>query len=510
LNIVELKEIIPSLKSAEDKIIDTWLDSTVLKDMLSEHIAPEYFKDNFAHSIFEYFIKVVEERSKVGDCPSMRKFLEYCSLEDFKVDDVYNICANFRHSLSYFLIENSLMNKEIYEQLNYILDENLSGILTLYNGIFESKNRTISTQEHWISQYQRVIDKILIVSKADINGKIIYVNDKFVEISGYSKSELMGKSHNIVRDSDMPKAVFKNMWATIISKKAWSGVVKNCRKDGSTYYVSTIVLPILDSNGDIVEFFSSRIDLTELFTLQHEKEKNEKLLIKQSSLVEMGNMMRVISHQWKQPLSSIAAIAGKIMVDSELDLNLEETLNQDLEDINKIVYHLSDTIDDFQSFFKPSQIKSIVNSRTIVRAALSLVKAKFNLLNIKMILHKEDSFDIDLFENDLKQVLLNIYNNAADVIEENNIENAKLEITFEHNDNIGRIIIADNGGGIDSSLLPDKIFNLYETTKGENGTGIGLNLCKVIVEEKCNGRIYAENKNDGAVFIIELPIVLSK
>lgn len=506
MNISELKNIIPLLKDAEDKIIDAWLAEDDLKDILSEHTAPEYFEDNFAHSIFEYFINVVDGKSKIGYCPSMRRFLEYCSLEDFKVDEVYIICANFRHSVSFFLIENSLMNKEIYKHLNHILDKNLGGVLALYNDIVESKNRTISTHEHWISQYQKVIDKILIVSKADMHGNIIYANDKFVEISGFSKSELMGKPHNLVRNDDMPKAVFKNMWKTIKDKKPWSGVVKNRKKDGSSYYVSTIILPILDDEGNIIEFFSSRIDITELITLQEEKEKREKLFIKQSALAEMGHMIRLIAHQWKQPIASIGSITNNIIIETELETGSRDASIEQLEQINQIVQHLSNTLGDFQSFFKPSKIKVNIETSKIVENIFPLISARLNDLNIDFAVANDGSFNINLFANELKQVLLNIFNNAADIIEEKGITNGKLNISFEHDKKVGKIIISDNGGGIDASLLPDKLFEIYETTKGEKGTGIGLNLCMVIVEEKFNGKIYAHNKNDGATFIIELPL----
>ena len=115
-----------------------------------------------------------------------------------------------------------------------------------------------------LSQYKETIDSSTILSKANIDGKITYVNDQFCKISGYSKDELIGKSHNILRDPDVSPSVFKDMWDTITSKKQWQGIVRNRAKDGSSYVVNAIVRPLLDTNGNIIEYMAIRHDITEL------------------------------------------------------------------------------------------------------------------------------------------------------------------------------------------------------------------------------------------------------
>lgn len=113
-------------------------------------------------------------------------------------------------------------------------------------------------------QYKRAVDLSSIVSKTDPQGIITYVNQRFINISGYTEEELIGKSHNIVSNPDTPRAVFKNMWETISAKKIWKGVVTNRAKEGSLYTVSAIVMPILDDNGEVFEYISIRQDITEL------------------------------------------------------------------------------------------------------------------------------------------------------------------------------------------------------------------------------------------------------
>ncbi len=130
-----------------------------------------------------------------------------------------------------------------------------------------------------LNQYKDVVDISTIVSKTDIQGKITYVNDAFIKISGYTKDELIGKNHNIVRHPDVPTSVFKDLWETIKNKHTWQGEVKNKKKDGSYYVVQSVVMPILDSKGNIEEFISVRHDITDIYNLQKEIEDTQKEVV---------------------------------------------------------------------------------------------------------------------------------------------------------------------------------------------------------------------------------------
>jgi len=122
--------------------------------------------------------------------------------------------------------------------------------------------RQLKRSEQILAQYKDVVDTSSIVSKADKNGIITYINQKFCDISGYTEAELIGKNHNIVRHEDMPDIFFKQMWNTILSKKRWRGIVKNRAKDGFVYYVDSTIIPILDEDENIIEFISIRQDIT--------------------------------------------------------------------------------------------------------------------------------------------------------------------------------------------------------------------------------------------------------
>ena len=115
-----------------------------------------------------------------------------------------------------------------------------------------------------LSQYKQAIDESTILSKADTKGKITYVNKAFCKISQYSEEELIGKPHNILRSSNMPSSTFASMWKTIQAKKQWKGIIKNRAKDGSIYIVDTLIIPLLDADGEIIEYMGIRHDITEL------------------------------------------------------------------------------------------------------------------------------------------------------------------------------------------------------------------------------------------------------
>ena len=130
-----------------------------------------------------------------------------------------------------------------------------------------------------LEQYEKGIDESNIVSKTDLNGIIIYVNEEFIKISGYQKEELLGNSHNILRHKDMENKIFKNLWSTIKNGKIWKGVIKNKNKFGKSYYVDSVILPIVNTKNQIVEYLSIRHDITKAINLNKELEYGQREII---------------------------------------------------------------------------------------------------------------------------------------------------------------------------------------------------------------------------------------
>jgi PAS domain S-box-containing protein len=145
-------------------------------------------------------------------------------------------------------------------------------------------NESADVELSLLKQYYEIVEETNIISKTDTRGIITYANKKFIEISGYTEKELLGKSHNIVRDPSTPSSTFKNMWATIKSKQVWQGVITNLRKDGTKYTVDASVFPILDTNGDVVEYIAIRHDITEILALREKIEELDTYRIEQEKI----------------------------------------------------------------------------------------------------------------------------------------------------------------------------------------------------------------------------------
>lgn len=125
---------------------------------------------------------------------------------------------------------------------------------------------TMHKQKELMLSYQNIVDKTTIISKTNTKGIITYVNKKFCEISGYTEEELLGQAHNIVRHKENPKTLFEDLWEKIkVEKKIWTGVIKNRKKDGNTYVVQTYIMPIIDNNGEVIEYIALRNDITDIF-----------------------------------------------------------------------------------------------------------------------------------------------------------------------------------------------------------------------------------------------------
>ena len=277
--LTELKEHSHLLLENKDMIVNRWLSYEDVQEILKKHIALEIFKDEYAVDIFLYYLDVINDKKDIGDCPVMGQFLKILSQNNLPVHELYTICSHMKMVLIDFAFDENIASKIVIQQINYVADQNLIGIMKHYKDIIDEQNKKVFEYSIILQQYKDAIDHASIVSKTDLEGRITYVNDNFTQISGYSQEELIGKRHNLVRHEDVPSEEFKNMWKTIKSKKPWNGILQNRKKDGKTYYVNTIIFPILDKDDEIVEYMSMRHDLTELFELHHEINETQKEII---------------------------------------------------------------------------------------------------------------------------------------------------------------------------------------------------------------------------------------
>jgi len=243
--------------------------------------------------------------------------------------------------------------------------------------------------------------------------------------------------------------------------------------------------------------------------VDEEIEKNEyqkELLFQQSKMASMGEMIGNIAHQWRQPLNALSGLVVWI----NMKYNKNQLKSEDMiifkEKSNKLIQKMSSTIDDFRNFFSPNKAIETFSVNSAIDEAINFIEDSFILNNITIIKDFHTTKEIKNYKNELIQVLLNIFNNSKDAIKEQNIENGLVTIILEESKKTIIIKIQDNGGGIEQDII-NRVFEPYFTTKFKSdGTGIGLYMSKLIVEESMYGKIKLENIGNGVLTTIELNI----
>ena len=238
--------------------------------------------------------------------------------------------------------------------------------------------------------------------------------------------------------------------------------------------------------------------------IEKQREK-ENLLIQQSKLAALGEMIGNIAHQWRQPISAVSAIIMNIKW-TAISLGVDKKfLDERMNEANEQLKYMSQTIEDFRTFFKPNKEKEYFDLKVEVRKAYKILKAILEHNNIDLQIFSKTNIEVYGYANEFSQVVLNIISNAKDVLIQRNINKPKIEIYLHTDENNIYCEIIDNAGGIDEKFI-GRIFEPYFTTKEHSGTGIGLYISKEIIQKHMQGTLEVRNTDSGANFIICLPI----
>ena len=395
----------------------------------------------------------------------------------------------------------------------------MSYLLLPYNDIIKS-DRPLAEKTDELRRLLNSFNKYVIASKTDIHGKITYVSQAAQDVTGYSSQELLGKAHKFLRHSNMTEETFQDLWKTIRAGNVWHGEIKNRKKDGSSYWVRSVITPDIDLKGNIVGYNAISENITDRkayqelsLTLESRVSKeilknNEQTnyLIQQSRLAQMGEMISMIAHQWRQPLSSISAISSTLSLDIIMQNYQEDFFKERLDSIGELSQHLSSTIDDFRNFFKEDKEREEINFKEIVNECLQVMSSTLINKEIEISISIDDNIHLKSYANELKQVILNILKNAEDALVETATINPKISVLGYEKDSFVYLEIEDNAGGVAKSII-DKVFDPYFSTKTKkDGTGLGLYMSKTIIEEHCHGKITLINTTKGALFSIKLPM----
>ncbi len=277
------------------------------------------------------------------------------------------------------------------------------------------------------------------------------------------------------------------------------------------YSVKLRTQELVDVN---IQLQSKSIQLKELNeNLEHKVEEavkkqqdQEQILIQQSRSAAMGEMIGNIAHQWRQPLNILGLIIQNINFSYQINELSDEFMNNAVTKANTLTNNMSKTIDDFRNFFQPNKEKKSFLLNEIVKKSLILVESPFSYHNIKLIEKIEKTKNVYGFPNEFSQALINILNNAKDALVEHNIDDSTVIVSVFNDHKFGYVTIQDNAKGIKKNII-SKIFDPYFTTKkDEKGTGIGLYMSKIIIEQNMQGKLNVKNSSNGVLFTIKIPL----
>ncbi len=347
-----------------------------------------------------------------------------------------------------------------------------------------------------LSNIRQALDQAAIVAITDQAGVITHVNDKFCEISKYSREELLGKNHRLVNSGHHPKEFFIDMWKTISSGKYWEGEVCNRAKDGSLYWVNTTIAPFLDQNGKPYQYVSIRYEIT------RRKNAEESLRVSNRELQDFAS---IAAHDLQEPLRKILTFGDRLK--GKLPADISEESKDYLQRMLSSAGRMRKLIEDLLTFSRvtskgnPFQ-KTDLNQ--VLKDVLADLELRIEQSGGKVVVSELPLVDAD--PSQMRQLFQNLIANGLKF----HRKGVAPEVMI-HSSAVGdsvRVEVSDNGIGFDEKYL-DRIFTIFQRLHGRHeyeGTGVGLAVCRRILERH-GGNISAKSSPDqGAKFIITLPV----
>ena len=376
------------------------------------------------------------------------------------------------------------------------------------------QQRLIKIHEAKFAMYNKAIDEATIFFKLDSELRIIYANSTFCDLFYNANPNGLSIEDFIITSN---KEQLIDLKQCMCEKKIFQSIVTFKNKSLQDVNLRLTCSSLLDEFNKIDEILVIGFDVSLLQEkeeilkerIEFESKRNweqNKILIQQSKMASMGEMIGHIGHQWRQPLNSLSVMFQKLNMAYQRDKLSDTLMNNSTKKAMRIITQMSKTIDDFRDFFKSDKEWSVNLVSDVIRQALNVIEPTVESKGIKIVLHTQEDISCHCLKNELSQVILNIIANAMDAIVLSGVEYGEIMIAIDSDDRYVTIIIDDNAGGIPEEIM-DRIFEPYFTTKEKsNGTGIGLYMSKTIIEEHLNGKLEVDNALSGASFKIKIPI----
>lgn len=324
-----------------------------------------------------------------------------------------------------------------------------------------------------------------IISKLETNkAPIRSSNEVAKKLSGYGFDLLGIDFYELISGLDIVK---------LTNEREILARVKLKRHDGKMREIE--LNSIIYEDKDETLLFSSLRDITERINLKKEKDKQQQLLIQKSKMASMGEMIGNIAHQWRQPLTQLSGLFFDIESAYDYKELNKKYLSSRIDEANDLVEYMSTTIDDFKNFYKPNTNNEKFNLNENIQNVLNMIESSIKFHSIAIHTDIDHALHVEGFSNEFSQVIINILSNAKEIALERGIKEPKINIFSEAIEDDIFLHVEDNCGGVEPEII-DKIFEPYFTTKYHYGTGIGLYMSKVIIEDKMGGKIFVQNRDE--------------
>ena len=362
------------------------------------------------------------------------------------------------------------------------------------------------TLERWTAQYsadrtareqslsrlqelEHALDQAAIVATTDQTGRITFVNDKFCEISKYSRQELIGQDHRIVNSGYHPKEFIRDLWRTIAQGRVWRGEIRNRARDGSHYWVDTTIVPFLDAHGKPRQYLAIRSDITL-------RKAAETKLAEQSALAQLGQLAAVVAHEVRNPLAGLRGTLQVLRSRAAADGGEHSVMDAMIARIDV----LNAKVDDILRFAKPrSPVLESIDLRAVLADAIASARAAAGSA-CPEVLGPADTLAIRADREMLRDALLNLVLNAC---QSGSV--APIEVTISQQQNATcRIDISDRGMGF-GDVDPERLFEAFHTTK-TSGTGLGLAIVRRLVTLQGGAIELLSREGGGAIARVTLPV----
>lgn len=355
------------------------------------------------------------------------------------------------------------------------------------------------------------IDEAAIVAITDYRGIITYVNRKFCAISKYNADELIGKTHQIINSHYHPKEFFEDMWKTISQGRVWEGEIRNRAKDGTFYWVNTTIVPFMDASGRPAQYVAVRYEITE------RKLAEEKLNIYAKKLEvsnqELQDFASVAAHDLQEPLRKIQSFSDRLKARAKDELK-EESLDY-VDRIQNSAHRMQILINDLLTYSRvttKAQPFSTLDLNQVIKQVVSDLEIRIEQTQGQVEWLNLPSIQAD--STQMHQLFQNLIGNALKFKKPDASPIVKIESKILDPSPLGRpgpacqIRIQDNGIGFDEKYL-DRIFTIFQRLHGRNeyeGTGIGLAVCRKIIDRHGGFLTAQSSPGHGATFLVTLPI----